>query len=206
MHLTLICWALLAVGCAGPKAGLFPAENSKPVYLVHRGMHVALVVRREDVPREVWPAHSAVPSSEFIEVGWGDAEGYRLDWTFRIVTRALLWPTPSVMFMHGIDEPLTEYFGGWAREMIKVDLSAEGFTRMCAYFQDTLELNEAGEPIPLGGGFYAATGRYHGFRNSNRWAAGALHAGGCPVRPRFVLTAGGVMRQARSFGEAIHRR
>jgi hypothetical protein len=195
--------AILGCGCVGPKQGLFPADGSKTVYVVHRGMHAALVVHREDIPAGVWPSHLAAPAKQFIEMGWGDNEGYRFPWTSRIVVRALFWPTPSVIYMNSFDKPVTEHFSDVAEEIIELNLSDAGFARMCAYFQRYYRLNDSGQPVALGNDFYAARESYHAFQNSNHWAARALREAGCPITSFYAITAHNVMFQSRRFGRVI---
>jgi hypothetical protein len=206
MYLIVFLCAIFGNGCAGPKQGLFPADNSKTVYVLHRGMHTPLVMRREDIPTNLWPSHTVLPETEFIEIGWGDNEGYRLEWTFGIVMRALFWPTPSVIFMHGFDEPVIDHFSDRAREVIQVELSDEGFARMCAYFESAFQFDEQGRPIPLGDDFYEAKGSYHIFQNSNHWTAKGLRAAGCPITPFYAINANNVMFQTRRFGRVIWKR
>lgn len=200
---TVLLAAIVGAGCVGPKQGLFPANNSKTVYVIHRGMHAALVVPRAEIPPGAWPSQEFVPESEFIEIGWGDNEGYRLDWTFRIVARAVFWPTPSVLYMEGFDEPVMDHFAYRAREIIEVELSDEGFARMCAYFENSFVLDEEGHPIPVSENFYMARGNYHLFQNSNHWTARALRAAGCPITPFYAINANNVMYQTRRFGRVI---
>jgi hypothetical protein len=206
MWLVVFLCAIFATGCVGPKRGLFPADNSKTVYVLHRDLHTPLVVRRADIPTNTWPSHTVLPKTEFIEIGWGDNEGYRFEWTFRIVTRALFWPTPSVIFMQGFDEPVIDHFSEQAREIIEVKLSDEGFARMCPYFEDAFQLDEQGQPIPLGDDFFVARGNYHIFQNSNHWAAKALREAGCPITSFYANNANNVMLQTRRFGRVVWKK
>lgn len=168
-------------------------------------MHAGVVVRREDIPPELWPSSLAVPPKQFVEIGWGDNEGYRFPWTFRIVVGAMFKPNPSVLFVQSFDEPVIEHFDGRAEEIIEVHLSEEGFARMCAYFESYFRLDAHGRPIALGDDFYVAEGSYHAFRNSNHWTARALREAGCPISSSSALTAGNVMNQSRKFGKVVWR-
>src|SRR5205809_6801587 len=104
MRLMIYCIIVLALvyasGCATANRELFPGRvPGKTVYVIHRDLHTALVVRQEEIPAGSWPSHPDASRGEFIEIGWGDNKGYRFPWTSRIVVRALFWPTPSVLFV-----------------------------------------------------------------------------------------------------------
>lgn len=205
------CLAAILVGClscscAGPKQMRPPPKDSKTVHVVHKGWHAALVVQRADIPPAVWPAHQTAPPAKYLEVGWGDNEGYRFPWTFRIVVLALFWPTPSVLLVRGFDEPVIEEFGDKSKEILAVQVSAEGFSRMCAYFQKHYQLDQQGRPIPLGSDFYVARGSYHAFQNSNHWTARALREAGCPITSFYAIHASNVMFQTHRFGTVLSRR
>lgn len=169
-------------------------------------MHAALIVPREKIPAGTWPAHIAAGQEKYLEVGWGDYEGYRLDWTSRIVFRAMFLPTRSTLFVRGFNSPVIQEFEGRAEEIIQVEISDEGFARMCDYFHSHYRLDAHGRPVYLGNDFYAGEGSYHMFHNSNHWAASALRRAGCPITPFWAITVQNVMFQTRRFGEVVWRR
>lgn len=205
LHLLCVLTLVWVCGCSSVRHSA-PSADSKSVYVVHRGLHTALVVAQEDIPAGTWPSSRVASEGHWIEIGWGDREGYRYPFTSRIVVRALFWPTPSVLFIRGFDEPLIEDFADKAREIVRVHLSSEGFARMCRYFESFVVHDAEGNPIPLGSDFYEAKTRYHIFHNSNHWAAHALRAGGCPINTLCAGTAGGVIRQSKRCGERIWER
>lgn len=203
----LVMVAGMGAGCLGPVKELYTQEGGAvPVYVVHRGIHAGLVVPREQIPDGVWRAHQVAPRTRFIEVGWGDKEGFRKEWTSRIVTRALFLPTPSAILTRGSDWHPTNEFAPVAEQIVRIDLSDAGFARMCAYFQSYYELDAQGRPIPLGEDFYLAKCSYHLFGNSNHWTARALREAGCPITPVYAFTVGNVMKQTRRFGRVIWSR
>src|SRR5262249_19233668 len=93
LPLSLICPALLAVaflcttGCAlfpGRTARAAPAvpltielathtalPQQRTIYVTSNGFHAGLVLRRDDVPRDIWPEVDEIAAHEWVEVGWG---------------------------------------------------------------------------------------------------------------------------------------
>jgi hypothetical protein len=58
----------------------------KTVYVIHHGsLHTGLTIRRSDIPRGHWLASTDFAGSKYIEVGWGDDDGYR---------KPLTWASP----------------------------------------------------------------------------------------------------------------
>lgn len=204
----LIVTALFFSSCASPPKGLFPpgeGEPTKPVYVINNGWHASFVVKQEDIPAEVWPERNDFPDATYLEVGWGDKDyymspGFNLWYAFK----ALFWPTASVLHIVGFSDPIEGFFP--ESEVIRIDLSLDGFERLCKYVHESYAHDARGNPIPVGPGlyenslFYLSEEKYHLFKTSNVWTAKALQSAGVPVRPLFSITANGAARQARKFG------
>jgi uncharacterized protein (TIGR02117 family) len=212
-------WLLLAAlvaggtGCLSPVKGVFPPAAGTPhrtVHIVSHGWHTGVIVSRADIPTNVWPAQRDFARFEFLEVGWGDDGFYRADKiTTGITLKALFWGNPSVLHVVGFNEPPATYFS--KSKLARVELSPEGFARLCQFIDTSYTRTAAGNTIPLGSGiyghseFYRANGSYYFPHTCNHWAAGALRAAGCPVTPLCSVTAGCVMGQVRRFG-VVERR
>jgi len=194
--------------CATPNNPLFPprpGEPTKSVFVINNGWHASFVVRREDIPIEVWPESNDFPEAAYLEVGWGDKDyymspGFNLWYAFK----ALFWPTASVLHIVGFSEPIERFFP--ESEIIEIPLSLPGFERLCKTVHNSYRHDERGRPIVAGPGlygesrFYLSNEKYHLFKTSNVWTANALRSAGVPVRPLLAITAGGAARQARRFG------
>jgi uncharacterized protein (TIGR02117 family) len=209
--LLLLATATFSAGCLGPRRSLFPpAANVSPktIHVVSHGWHTGIIVRRADIPTNVWPARRDFARFEFIEVGWGDDGFYRADKiTTAITVKALFWPTPSVLHVVGFNSPPAENFP--ASKLIRVELSPEGFTRLCAFIEDAYTRTASGQTIPLGTGlyghseFYRANGSYYFPRSCNYWTASALRSAGCPATPLGAVTASCLMFQVKRFGTLV---
>ena len=199
---------LLWPACAAPNSSLFPprpGEPSEPVYLINNGWHASLVVKREDIQTRIWPESADFPEAIYLEVGWGDRDYYTAN-RFHLwyAVKAVFWPTSSALQIVGFREPVDQFFP--ESEIIEIDLSPEGFARLCAYFHDSYAHDAGGHPISLGPGrygngrFYLSDEKYHLFKTSNVWTARALRSAGVPIHPLLSITAGSLAFQARRIG------
>ena len=200
--------ALLFAGCVGPVRSLYPPApaSSVPVYIVqHGGMHTGLVLRQSDLAPQAWPAHLDYRASNYLEVGWGDEDGYRKDLTTGIVTKALVWSPRTVLLLDGFNSPLVDHFSDARIQIVEVKLSPEGYARLVEYIADSHALDPSGQPIRLGENWYRARQPYFLFRTCNTWVAEALRTAGCPIVPIYCATPGPLMYQVERFGRKLPR-
>jgi hypothetical protein len=212
-------WAILALaaftltllfvtGCAGPIHSLYPprpGETPRSIYVINHGaLHTGLAVKRSDIPRGVWPAQRDYAGSKYLEVGWGDDDGYRKPLTSGIAAKALAGSKRTVLLSDGFNTVRTK-LAQPRITVIEVDLSPRGFARLCQHIEQTYALDESRQPIRLGEGWYRARGTYSAFHTCNTWAAEGLRQAGCPINPVLCLTPGPLLSQARKFGRVLSR-
>lgn len=196
----------LAGACAGPVKSLYPpsaGETPRIVYVINHGaLHTGLAVKRSDIPRGVWPAHRDYSRFKYLEVGWGDDDGYRKPLTSGIALKALAGSKRTVLLSDGFST-LRAKLDHPKFSIIEVDLSAGGFAQLCQHIEQTYALDGAGQPIRLGKRWYRARGTYSAFRTCNTWVASGLRRAGCPITPAYCLTPGPLLRQVRKFGRVV---
>lgn len=205
----LLLMVLLA--CSAPPKGLFPPASDEPfksIYLASHGWHAGIVIKRGDIPTGVWPEHNDFPDAEYLEVGWGDKDYYMTpDPHFGITLKAGLLPTDSVLHVVGFSGSVTRYFS--RSEITRIDLSYEGFARLCRYISNSYARDEADKVQALGPGlygksrFYLSRETYHAFNTCNVWTARGLRNAGCPLVPASTLTVDELMTEVASFGTVI---
>ena len=198
----------LALGaCATPDRALYPPQAGavrKTVYVVHHGtLHTGLTVRRADIPPGLWPASSNYGRSKYIEVGWGDDDGYRKPLTAAIAAKALSGSKRTVLLTDAFRQEVREKYTDPKFTVLAVDLSAAGFARLCQHVGETYALDEGGNPIPLGGGWFRARGTYSAFNTCNTWVARALQKAGCPISPAICSLPGQLLGRVRPFARPI---
>ncbi|MBI2562067.1 MAG: DUF2459 domain-containing protein, partial [candidate division NC10 bacterium] len=210
--LILIAAVLIASGCRGPIASLYPPaapERTKTVWVVDHGWHTGLVVRRADIPEAIWPEHRDVPGSTFLEVAWGNRDFYIAEHpTLAMALKAAFVPTESVLHVAGFSQPPAEYFPA-ADEILVLDVSLRGFEELVRFVHEEYARDAEGRVIKLAPGqypgstFYLARGTYHLLNTCNTWVARALRAAGLPTTPAYAITAGNVMFQLRPLGRVV---
>ena len=211
--LLLFALAVFGAGCVTPIEGLFPPAAGAPrktIYIVSHGWHAGLTMARADIPTNLCSVLRDLSQSEFVEVGWGEEVSCRSEKiTGAIAFKALIGPSPSVLRVIGFDAPLT--LNASPGELVRVELSEEGFTRLCAFVDDEFTRDSAGKPILLGPGLdgisqlYRANCSYYFPRSCNTWIAAALRHAGCPVAEICSVTTGCLMVQVRRFGTIVPR-
>lgn len=197
--------AVLAGGCAAPIAETSGRTGDEPavgLWVLDHGWHTALVVRRADAERALWPEVDDFPGATFIEVAWGDRDFYMARspsaW---LAIKAALRTSGSVLHVVGLETAIRTAFPG--AEIVELRLPSASFVRLTRFVADEFQRDAAGQAARLGPGlygtsaFYAAHGSYSLFNTCNTWVARALAAGGIPVSPTGTLTAGGLMQQVR---------
>jgi len=198
---------LLFFACTAPTASLHsprPGAPVRTVYVVHHGtLHIGLTVKRADIPRGSWPANRVYARSKYIEVGWGDDDGYRKPLTSGIAMKALAGSRRTVLLSDGFSQAIHAKYNDPKLTVLAVDLSQAGFARLCDHIQQTYALNEKGEPIRLGDGWYRARGTYSAFNTCNTWVASGLRKAGCPITPALCLMPGQLLGRVRPFARVV---
>ncbi len=166
-------------------------------------------MERAEVSPAIWPESADLGAFRHVEVGWGDGAFYPAPrGTLGLALKAAFSSESTVLHVAAFDAPVTELFRGTT--IMEVPLSREGFDALSRFIHDAYARDAAGRPIVVAPGlygharFYRATGRYRLFDNSNTWTARALQAAGCPIDPSGVITAEGLLGQARTFGRVLN--
>jgi uncharacterized protein (TIGR02117 family) len=208
-------WILfLAVSCstcAAPVSETLAPSESEPrktIYLVNHGWHAGIVLRRTDIPDNIWPKLGNSPDMEYLEVGWGDMDYYQIpDPHLGFILKAALLPTASVLHIVGFNDHVPAYFP--YSEIIRIELSSAGFERLSRTIASSFALDKAGNITSLSPGrygnsrFYLSRETYHLFNTCNVWTARALRTAGLPITPATATSVGNLMSQARKFGVVV---
>ena len=199
--------ALLLSACASqtqPAARPSPSGSTATVFVVHHGtLHTGLAVRRSDIPRGHWPASRDYSGRTYIEVGWGEDDGYRKPLTTGIALHALAGSKRTVLLADGFSQSIRQKYRDPKFTVLAVDLSRTGLSRLCDHIQQTYALDAHGNPIRLGDGWYRARGTYSAFNTCNTWLAAGLQKAGCPINPTLCLLPGQLLGRVRPFARPI---
>ncbi|MFZ1220634.1 MAG: DUF2459 domain-containing protein [Chthoniobacterales bacterium] len=197
--------AVALSGCAATtQSRAIPGTAQKTVFVVHHGsLHTGLAVKRSDIPPGHWPASADFGDSRYIEVGWGDDDGYRKPLTSGIAMKALLGDRETVLFAEGFSQPVRRKYLDPKFTVLAVGLSEAGLAALCDHIQRTYAPDEKGRPIRLGNGWYRARGTYSAFNTCNTWIAAGLQKAGCPISAALCLTSGQLLGRVRPFARVL---
>jgi len=202
--LILFSIALLA-GCAKPVSTLYPPDpdrtDNKTVYIVNHGLHTGIILAKKDADPYMH-SFDDFKNARYVEIGWGDETYYQAEKkTLWMATRALFWPTDSVLHVAALQTDPVAYFSN--SEVVQLKLSKTGFIRLAEFIDNSFALNKKREIIKLGSGlygasrFYRAEGSFHLFNNCNTWSARAIRSSGFPISTFYVFTGSNVMYQLK---------
>lgn len=184
------------------------SESRKTIYLVNHGWHAGIVLRRADIPENIWPKLGNSHNMEYLEVGWGDMDYYQIpDPHLGFTLKAALLPTASVLHIVSFNGHVPAYFP--YSEIIRIKLSSAGFERLSRTIASSFALDKAGNITSLSPGrygnsrFYLSRETYHLFNTCNVWTARALHTAGLSITPATATSVGNLMSQARKYGEVM---
>jgi Protein of unknown function (DUF2459) len=198
---------LFLTGCAATPDSVSrfrSAPSSTTVYIVHHGtLHTGLALKRSEIPQGHWTASADYGRSRYIEVGWGDDDGYRKPLTSGIALKALAGSKRTVLLADGFSQPIREKYADPKFTVLAVDLSRTGFSQLCDHIQQTYALDERGNPVRLGEGWYRARGTYSAFNTCNTWVAAGLRKAGCPIDPTLCLLPGQLLARVRPFARSV---
>jgi uncharacterized protein (TIGR02117 family) len=211
--LVLMTVLLSGVGCTMPGPPLYPVsvqEEPRSIYVVRHDWHTGLVVKYDDIDPHLWPEKDDFPEALYLEVGWGDRDFYQTPRPgLGTLLQAALKSPASVLFVIGLPTGVTRYFP--YADILEIPLSQRGLEELVRFIHATYKRDASGQTIPLGPGhnhrhsmFYLAEGDYSLFNTCNSWISKALQAAGLPIKT--ALRAGGVMSQAKRYGQMIQVR
>lgn len=210
MRIALLALILILCGCASaplPPAPQTADRDWRSVQVVNHGLHAGLVIARADLLQMLPALAETFDDGDFVEIGWGDEGFYRAPRaTLGLALQALFRSNAAVLHLVKIaGEPGRRFAGS---EVVELRLSADGYRQLLAFVGASFSRSAQGVLPPLGPGlygesrFYSAEGRYSLLRTCNTWLAEALAAGGCPLQPAAVLTAGQLMARLRQMAPA----
>jgi uncharacterized protein (TIGR02117 family) len=183
---------------------LWPPAAGAPsveIHVVNHGYHSGIVLPRAALAEAArlrgFAALAAVgrrfAAYPLIEVGWGEEEFYRsvpdvASATVALTLRALFRPgNASVVHVVGLPAPPREEFP--LSDMVRLELSEEGFARLLRRLDASFARDAAAMPEELGRGLYGASLFYRSieafyvFNVCNHWVARLLSAAGVPTAP-----------------------
>lgn len=181
-----------------------------PIYIVSNGFHTGIIVRSDDVPRQVWPEVDAIREHPYVEVGWGSEIFYRAKKITPGVVLGAMVPNASVLHVVGWDRAPEDLFT--SGDVIRLEIEEDQFSALCQHIHDSYERDKdlftinLGEGIYGDGSFFRAKGKYYFPNTCNVWTARGLQKAGVPITPAACSMADSVLSSARQVGTTIRKR
>lgn len=149
------------------------AENSELIYLSSNGVHLDIVMKKEDIDSELIKGLVIEPSDQYVGFGWGDRDFYLKtptwsDLTFKTAFNAVFLKGPSLMHVSRYARPREHW--------VEVKLSRAEQNKLNELIQKSFDTSSSGEKVMIGergyslnDEFYKANGSYSCFNTCNSW-------------------------------------
>ena len=174
---------LLASACAqgGARPEPLAASDCTVIAVSENGWHAGLYLPAEAFEAGS-PLRAAFPQADWFAIGWGDAQAYPGPLGPINGTAALLWPTPSVVHLAGLDrDPRRAY----RQDYVDIAVTDAQRTRLITAIEAEFTRADDAGPERLadgldsrGSAFFAARSSYHLFNTCNAWLARRLEEAG----------------------------
>lgn len=187
-----------------PPLGAAPAtaEDCVDIGIWSNDWHTSFALPADALPPD-HPLRRFMPAAKHFLVGWGDDDFYRSDGTdLALGLKALLPGGDTVVHVIGAQAPVEERF--IPSDFAHAGVSRAGAAALARALADSLELDAAGDVIPVAPGqhgaqsrFLAGRGGFHVFNVCNHWTARTLRRAGVDVHAAFVYRGDWLMDQVR---------
>ena len=154
------------------------SEKNKSIYLSSNGVHLNIVIARDQLHAELLDGLKYIKSDNYFEFGWGDKKFYLNtptwgDLTFNNASRALFVNSPALIH-------LTKYSttkGDW----VEIKVNQNQLHKINQYIDKTFKIDSLDKKILLknkgysyNDDFYEALGSFTCFKTCNTWVNAGL--------------------------------
>lgn len=189
---------------------VFQEKNVNTIYIAKNDWHVGIILK---VDQQLISKINAVNDFKFyqhVDIGWGDAEFYQSsdDFDLFLATKAILYPTPSVIRIQGYSVPIDQIFKyrDYAFELALDDLQ---YKKLCAFITESFKRDSVNALIctlqKYNGvvKFFSSIHKYHLFNTCNTWVGEALEFSGFEINSSNITTAEHLYEELLSVGKLI---
>lgn len=148
-------------------------DNTETIYLSTNGIHLSIILEREDLPPSFVNGLVCSPSDNYLSIGWGDEVFYLntptwSDLTFKNAFNALFLKSSSLIHLTRYRRPQTNW--------VEIKVSKSELNNINELILQTFLTDSNGDKILLKGegysdndDFYKAKGSYSCFKTCNSW-------------------------------------
>lgn len=207
----IIIAKFILVSIINATASTYNTQSSSPeyysFYIVQEYWHTGIVIETALVPDSLWPNLKHFRSHRYLDIGWGEEFFYQEPETNAFhALRAVLWPTPSAIRVHGFITDPKVYYGTYAT-LFEIKATPEQFYHLITFMANSFKHDDDGNLVPsYTSNFFKAKRNYHLFRTCNTWVCKGLKGSGYKVRYRGVITRRQLIRQVKRLDADIIER
>lgn len=205
----LLCLLLLLLSACStlPDRQRIPlVDTEHTIYFIYREWHTSILLEAATLARYSKHLQVEAIGNQYVRIGWGDGDYFTgKNKTFGAATKALLASRYSALQVLTYKQPPFKQIPAETR--VPLAISNKGMRELIRYLDESFELDEQGQVIPLRaygmdiGRFYQSNGSYGLFSNCNTWSGRALQSAQLPVRSSLKLTAQSVFEQAQFISD-----
>ena len=185
---------------------------AKDIYVVDHGWHAGIIIEQADIDSSFYKNKPSFPTARYLEIGWGDWDFYQNESRnidYFLLTKAILYPTRSVLHLVGFNKKIKIYFP--ISKIVHLTLSDSAFGQLIQYINNSFELMENGKAVPLKSGLYGESifyesKEYYIFpKTCNVWIAKALLCAGIDIEPYRYQQSDRLLERLIELGAKIIR-
>ena len=172
----------------------------RSVSVVYDSWHAAIVLRTDDLSRDILPELEDFPGARFVEFSWGDQD-YFPDPNAGVLMalKAAFWSSGSVLHVVGFDKDPGQFYP--RATISELRLSAHAYDRLVGFIARSFARPPQNMRASARNGlfsfsrFYPSPRKFSLSTTCNTWVAQALQAAGLPVAPGMVISAAQLAEQ-----------
>jgi uncharacterized protein (TIGR02117 family) len=190
---------------------LFPQE-AKPnvIYIAKNDWHVGIIFKIDEHLISNIDAVSNFKYYDYVDIGWGDADFYQSseDFDLFLASKAILFPTSSVIRVQGYTLPVVQIFK-YRDYVFKLELNELQYQKLCEFIVKSFEVDSANAIIVTSKKyngvvkFFSSIHKYHVFNTCNTWVGEALEFSGFEINSSKIITAEHLYDDLLSIGKVI---
>ncbi len=188
----------------------FQAKSSNTIYIAKNDWHVGIILKVDDLLISRVDDIDNFKYYDYVDIGWGDADFYQSseDFDLFLASKAILFPTPSVIRIQGYSAAVHQIFN-YRDYAFELELNDLQYQKLCTFINESFERDSANTLIETSQKyngvvkFYSSIHKYHLFNTCNTWIGEALEFSGLDINSSNITTAEHLYEELLSIGKVI---
>jgi uncharacterized protein (TIGR02117 family) len=189
---------------------LLQEKSTKSIYIVKNDWHVGIIFKVDEHLINNIDAVNNFKYYDYVDIGWGDADFYQssVDFDLFLASKAILFPTSSVIRIQGYSLPVVQLFK-YRDYIFELELNDLQYQRLCAFINESFERDSTNTSIVISQKyngvvkFFSSVHNYHLFNTCNTWVGEALEFSGFDINSSNIITAEHLYEDLLKIGKVI---